>query len=389
MVLHDDVEHLAQRCADCSVDGAVASNCNGARRHESRGVVLARRVLIAAGMRQSTIIALSVLTIACSSDADDGNATTVATSATVGSSSPTAPSGDGTEDTGDADATSDDPAGSSPSDDTNDSNTSPEDDTGPPAGTCDFDMTAAIRLTVDVTWAGGIAVLEGAGAIDIWLLGELDANGGDVGLSGRVCSIALPDFETGLLAGNETYGTMFPDVVWSSPTMPTIDAQASLSSQDPGATLHLERGAVVLGATMSDPLNDAWPADWHALATTDHDGDASPGITAAAKTGGGYAYPRIDILNSEARAQAIHLVSRTTMEFNGTVDTCDSAVGDATITMENHAVGCATVGGGACSDGQTTTLDNNMPQFVVQGGSFELLRIAEGADCAAVFAALP
>lgn len=330
-----------------------------------------------------------MFTIACGSDPDDGSATTVATSVTVGSTSPTSPTGDPMGDSGDADATTDEPSGPSPSDDGDDTDSGPDDDGGPPAGTCDFDMTAAIRLTVDVTWAGGIAVLEGAGAIDIWLLGELDAEGSDVALSGRVCSIALPDFATGLLAGNETYGTMFPDAVWSSPTMPTIDAHASISSPDPGATLHLERGAVVLGATMSDPLNDAWPADWHALATTDHDGDASPGITAAAKTGGGYAYPRIDILNSDARAQAIHLVSRTTMEFDGTVDTCDSAVGDAVITMENHAVGCATVGGGSCSDGQTTTLDNNMPQFVVQGGSFELVRLADGADCAAVFAALP
>jgi hypothetical protein len=340
-------------------------------------------------MRPNTILALGALTIACGSEPSDDNATTVATSATAGSTSPTPPTGDAMEDTGDAEATTDDSMDSGPNDDNGDDDGDDGDDTGAPAGTCDFDMTAAIRLTVDVSWAGGLAVLEGAGAIDIWLLGELDANAGDVALSGRVCSIALPDFATGLLAGNETYGTMFPDAVWSSPTMPTIDAHASISSQDPGAALHLERGAVVLGATMSDPLNDAWPADWHALATTDHDGDSSPGITAAAKTGGGYAYPRIDILNSEARAQAIYLVSRTTMEFDGTVDTCDSAVGDAVITMENHAVGCATVGGGSCSDGQTTTLDNNMPQFVVQGGSFELVRLADGADCAAVFAALP
>jgi hypothetical protein len=177
--------------------------------------------------------------------------------------------------------------------------------------------------------------------------------------------------------------------VWSSPTMPTIDAHATISSADPGASLHLERGAVVLGATMTDPLNDPWPADWHQLASTDHDGDGSPGVTAAAKTGGNYAYPRIDILNSEARASEIYLVSRTTMEFDGTVDTCDSAVGEATITMENHSVGCAMTTGGDCSDGQTTTLDNNMPQFVVMGGDFELVRLADGAACDAVFAALP
>ena len=37
----------------------------------------------------------------------------------------------------------------------------------------------------------------------------------------------------------------------------------------------------------------------------DHDGDGNPGITSVAKTGGSYAYPRIDILNSNARAEAL------------------------------------------------------------------------------------
>jgi hypothetical protein len=340
-------------------------------------------------MRNAGFISLAVLVVGCSSEPDDANATT------IGSTSPTVPStsvGSG-DDTGDPSGTDDPSAADAdsdpdPTDDPSADSADSDDPTGA-AGTCDLDMQAGIRLSVDVTWAGGIAVLEGAGAIDIWLLGELDAEGTDVSLTGRVCRIALPDFATGLLAGNETYGTMFPDSVWASPTMPTIDANATISAADPGATLHLERGAVVLGATMTDPLNDPWPADWHQLAATDHDGDGSPGVTAAAKTGGGYAYPRIDILNSDARAEEIFLVSRTTMEFDGTIDTCDTAVGEATITMENHSVGCGMVGGGQCSDGQTTTLDNNMPQFVVMGGDFELVRLPDGAACDAVFAALP
>lgn len=354
---------------------------------------LARGVLSRHCMRNTGFICLAAFGLGCSSEPDDASATIGTTVASMPSTS--VGSNDDTGDPGETDDPSDDAEADSnpdPTDDPSADSADSDDPTGS-AGTCDFDMTAAIRLSVDVTWAGGIAVLEGAGAIDIWLLGELDAEGGDVALSGRVCRIALPDFATGLLAGNETYGTTFPDAVWSSPTMPTIDATATISTPDPGASLHLERGAVVLGATMADPLNDPWPADWHQLAATDHDGDGSPGVTAAAKTGVGYAYPRIDILNSEARASEIFLVSRTTMEFDGTVDTCDSALGEATITMENHSVGCATVAGadtqGQCSDGQTTTLDNNMPQFVVMGGDFELVRLADGAACDAVFAALP
>ncbi|HWB75851.1 MAG TPA: hypothetical protein VG755_12875, partial [Nannocystaceae bacterium] len=234
-----------------------------------------------------------------------------------------------------------------------------------------------------------IAVLAGSGSIDIWLLADLDAEGTEVAMTGNLCRIELPDFETGLLAGNETYGTMFPDAIWTNPSMPTVDATATVSGADPGATLHLERGAVVLGGTMTNPLDDPWPSDWHSLSTADHDGDGAPGVTATAKTGGNYAYPRIDILNSEARAQELYLVSRTILEFDGAIDTCDAASGDANITMENHNVGCATVGGGSCSDGQTTTLDNNLPVFAISGGSFELVRLPDGSGCDAVFGALP
>jgi hypothetical protein len=77
------------------------------------------------------------------------------------------------------------------------------------------------------------------------------------------------------------------------------------------------------------------------------------------------------------------------MEFDGTIDSCDAASGTAIVTMENHAVGCKQLAAGDCSSGQTDTLDNNMPQFTVHGGVFELVRLDAATDCAAVVAALP
>ncbi len=304
----------------------------------------------------------------------------------------TAGNDDGPADDSDADGPGDDgPNDDGPGDD-GPNDDGPGDD-GPgddgPTGACDLDMDIGIRLGVDVSWPGGIAVLEGSGAIDIWLLGHLSPNGTDIALSGQVCRIDLPDFETGILAGNETYGTLFPDSVWIQPNMPLIDAVATVSSSDPGAEIHLERGGVVLGATMDDPLNGAWPGSWNGLMGVDHDGDGNPGITASAKVGGNYAFPRIDILNSNARAESLWIASRTLMEFMGTVDDCDSASGEAFITMENHNMGCNVLGGGTCTDGQTTTLDNNLPQFQVNGGNFDLVRLPDGAACTDVFGVLP
>jgi hypothetical protein len=287
-------------------------------------------------------------------------------------------------DDGDDGDEDDDDDGDGDGDDDDDSG-----DDGVPEGECDLTMAAAIQLSIDVSWPGGLAVVEGSGAIDAWLLADLTTIDGGVQLSGRMCELALPDFQTGALAGGETYGTEFPPAIWTNPSMPTIDALATVSSADPGAVLMLERGAVVLGGMMGDPLNDPWPSSWSGVQAVDHDGDGSPGLTAMAKTGAGYAYPRIDILNSDARAEALYIVSRTIMEFNGIVEDCDNASGGATVTMENHAVGCRMVGGGECSSGQTDTLDNNLPQFMVNGGHFQLARLPDGATCADAVAEFP
>jgi hypothetical protein len=315
--------------------------------------------------------------------------------ATVGSASgASASQGEetGSDADDDADADSDaDTEGDGETEDESDTNDQETGDTNddPPMGACDLNMDVAIQLTMDVSWPGGLAVLEGQGQIDAWLLASLTTTEGGVQLSGRMCDLALPDFQTGALAGGETYGTQFPSAIWTNPSMPTIDAVVTVSSADPGAVLMLERGAVVLGGMMGDPLNDPWPATWDGVMAVDHDGDSSPGITAIAKAGGNYAYPRIDILNSDARAEALYIVSRTIMAFDGIIETCDTANGGATVTMENHAVGCRMVGGGVCSSGQTDTLDNNMPQFMVLGGHFELARLPDGATCADAVAEFP
>jgi hypothetical protein len=323
---------------------------------------------------------------ACASEDDDAMASASASAADDSGSAEVGDDGEVGE-MGEAGEVGDDTGADDGVDDGDDGVDDDGDDTA--AGACDFEMTAGVRVTVDVSWAGGIAVLEGSGAIDIWIVADLVPGGDDVQVGGHVCRVVLPDFATGILAGNETYGTEFPDAIWTSPTMPTIDAAATLSSHDPGAALHLQPGAVLLGGMMGDALNDPWPSDWHQLQLVDHDGDSKSGITALAKTGNGYANPRIDILNSNARAQAIWLVSRTILELDGVADTCDEASGEATVDMQNHAVGCDVAGGGQCSDGQTTTLDNNLPVFEIQGGTFELVRVDDGSDCAAVLAALP
>ena len=273
-------------------------------------------------------------------------------------------------------------------DDGNDGNDG-NDDGPPPAGECELEMDAAIRVTVNVTWDGGIAVLEGGGTINMWLLGKLDPTSGGLNLTGNLCRLELPDFETGAIAGGETYGTLFADAMWASPGIPGIDAFVELSSADPGATLHLDEGGVVLGADLGDPLNDPWPSEWSGLNAVDHDSDGLPGISSSAKVGGNYAYPRIDILNSDARAEALFVASRTILEFEGVVNDCDSAGGNVVMSMENHTVGCHVQGGGDCTSQQTTTLDNNLPVFAVQAGVFQLERLPTGSSCSEVFAALP
>ena len=269
----------------------------------------------------------------------------------------------------------------------------PNDDNNPPpppANTgCDFNATAAVKITGAVNWPAGLAVEAGQGQIEIWFKGELDHQGNLVNATGPVCSTVVPDFHTSALAGGDTHGTVIPPDVWSSPGIPATAFEVQLGGADPGATLVANPTAMLLGLQMNDALNDPWPASYRQTQAVDHDGDGNPGITAYAATGGAYSNPRVDIFNPALRADRLFLALRTIIGLDGQVMSCDSAEGSATLILEQRIVGCGLDSGQPCSDAQVQTIDQNTPVFNVEGASFKLQRVAPGATCDQIIAAIP
>ena len=258
-----------------------------------------------------------------------------------------------------------------------------------PDGSCNFDGIAAVKLEVDVSWGGGLAIQEGGGQLDIWFKANLDQDGNVIAVSGQPCNVDIPDFQTNALAGNEPIGTQWPQGFWSKPNMPAIDLQVNLASSEVGSQLTIPAGPMILGASMSDELNDPWPGNWSGVNAVDHDGDGKPGVTTVAKTGSSYGLPRLDIIDDAVRADQIYLAFRTILALDGVIDSCGSASGAATFTMEQHAVGCRVKDGDDCTTSQVDLLDSNMPQFQVSSASFLLKKVAASATCADILAALP
>ncbi len=257
------------------------------------------------------------------------------------------------------------------------------------AGSCDFNGQAAVKIDVDVAWDSGLAIEAGSGTLEIWFSATLDHNGNVIAVTGNPCEVVIPDFETNVLAGGEKVGTAWPQGIWAGAGIPKIDLTVNLAASEPGSQITIPPGPLVLGATFNDDLNDPWPGSWTGLNATDHDGDGKPGVTTLAKTGNGYGMPRLDIFNDQVRADQIYLAFRTILSLDGVIDSCEGASGAATFTMEQHAVGCHVAGGGECNNDQVNLLDNNLPQFRVTGANFELRKVAQGASCNDIIAALP
>jgi hypothetical protein len=100
--------------------------------------------------------------------------------------------------------------------------------------------------------------------------------------------------------------------------------------------------------------------------------------------GPGYANPRVDIFDASQRAQQIFLGLRNVIGFNGTLTSCESAEGTASLILEQRAFGCVREDGERCTDGQTDLLDNNLPKFEVNSATFRLERLDDTASCADV-----
>ena len=262
-------------------------------------------------------------------------------------------------------------------------------DDPPAASGSDFNATAAVKITGNVSWPGGLAIQQGSGLIEIWFKANLSHTGQIVSASGPVCAVKVPDFHTSAIAGGDTHGTVIPQSVWNAPGIPATAFEVQLGGTEPGASLVANPVAMLTGVQMNDGLNDPWPDSYRNTTAVDHDGDGNPGITALAAAGGPYSNPRVDLFNPQLRADRLFLAMRTIIGLDGRVNSCDAAEGSATLILDQRVVGCALDNGQPCQDAHVATIDQNSPVFQVDGATFKLQRVADGAACDQIIATLP
>ena len=259
--------------------------------------------------------------------------------------------------------------------------TNPEDNAG-----CDLAGPAAVKIRAQVSWPATIGMEAGSGMVEVWFVADISDDGTNVTASGHVCEVAVPDFQTKVFAGGDTHGTVIPQEAWAAG--PKADLVVELGDRQPGEALRIAPTPMLLGADIPDPMGD-WPSTHAEVSSVDHDGDGYPGVTSFAAMGPGYSNPRIGALNPNLRANRIFLGLRNIIGLDGMLTSCETAEGNASLTLDQRAFGCLTPDGQECNRSQTSLLDNNMPQFEVGTADFVLKRLEAGADCDAVRASLP
>jgi hypothetical protein len=256
-------------------------------------------------------------------------------------------------------------------------------------------FTLAVQTTMDVTWAAATATDKGMGKVVLWSRSKLTATGTTLAGEGISCGTLLPDvtlnFLGSIAAGGSKVLVEIPTTDWDAPTMPKFPSNGSLAGWSVGSALSLEPNMILIGLTMPDP-KAAWPASAMGIATVDADSDGKPGILAVPKSGGGYVQPptAIGLGGSAPVADSVYLVSRTEIALNGKATSCEEQAGTAMVKyFDSHVVGCHVKGAAECNPTQADFIDQTRTVYQATAASFKSKKVADGATCADVRAALP
>jgi hypothetical protein len=272
----------------------------------------------------------------------------------------------------------------------------------PEDGTCDFNGTWGIRLSVDVTWVPqgltGVILAPGAGRIRQWIRSTWTVTGNSLTEAATICGIALPDFSSTQASGSETYGIRFPDSLFDNGYIAGYTTHGILGGPGQGFTYTSDPVAVLMGLTLSSPLDTPWPST--ITTAVDSDQDGKPGVTADVVEDAGYSEVAVDLLKT--RADRVYLAIRQVSQVTATRDDCDHFSGSVQIpqippgssgkpAIDSHVIGCRLAGSGLdCSALQSGFVDATQPVFSPSGPSdFRATRLAPDAVCATVRQRLP
>jgi len=253
--------------------------------------------------------------------------------------------------------------------------------------TCDLTGTFALKLSIATTWPGSTVLAAGSGTFTWW--GKLQLTQSGVSVTGSVvpCGEIVPDFASTPFI-NENYGLTIPSAIFDGTPLPSVPAAGVLSNSAPGASFSLQRSALLIGATMADPVNGAWPSR-AALTQLDSDGNGKPGVTCPYKSGGSYDAAPVNMLGT-SRASAAYLATRAVFLLNGTLNSCTQSTGSATVQdIDYHTIGCLLTSGGDCAAADVNQINTNAPNYQTGASTYTLVKLSGATTCTAVRAAAP
>jgi hypothetical protein len=269
---------------------------------------------------------------------------------------------------------------------------------------CNFSGTWGTKITIDVNWMPqglySIILASGSGHIQQWIKGERVQQGSTLTDTTVVCGITLPPFQETPTVGGETYGVVFPDMLFNEPPgfLPAFLVHGAVTGFDAGAMYTTGASAVLMGLTLANPATDPWPSTISVSVDSDHDG--KPGVTVDVAQGMPYSNVPVEIpapFQQPHRADRLYIALRQVTAVTGTVTDCNHISGTVTIpqiaqkpAIDSHVIGCALVNdGGDCNASQANFVDNTQPVFTPSGSAgFKSVRLPTGATCATVKAEL-
>jgi hypothetical protein len=256
---------------------------------------------------------------------------------------------------------------------------------------CNLTGTWALKITSPTTWTNATYIRGGSGNHVFWLRMTATQSGNSVTETMLECGRRVPDFAATMVS--ETYGFSLMTSLFdhAPPYLPTSSATLTLGSTAPGASVSQPLIAFLMGTTMSNPTTATWPNAASSLTQVDMDADGDPGVRVTYLSGGGYTHPRVSSsIFSTTRAANPYVASRLVFSLQGSLNSCTQASGPATVThVDTRIFGCELEGGSNCNGSQAGFLDMNCVRYSVGSSTYTMVKIANGASCAAVRSALP
>jgi len=278
----------------------------------------------------------------------------------------------------------------------------------------EIDQTAALKVSMTVSWAANHMFVGGSGPYELWLLARYAIDGqNNITSAMSVCQIVTPsvmlgdgpDLATSVPPTTFDDRLASPATEWARVTR-TASARGVQGDRSIGSSIAIDPFVFLFGLGDSSAYETPatpWPpasSDPYPFGTTpdyeDEEGDGTPGITllsmaSVPPTPGGYG-PIATSLSSRPRiADRIFAVARIGLSLYGTYTSCVEARGTADVSLiDRRFVGCSIEGdGGLCSPDEAAFVDATWVTFLPGSATFDQVELSPSATCDDVVAAIP